>query len=79
MYEKEFPSELEDIAVGDPFILADRYFFIWISTIFMFASERGRRSKMKKEETEEHGRSKTKIKAKNLEDGKGTNLMKIYH
>jgi hypothetical protein len=40
----------------------------------LFAGARGRRSKMKKEETKYLGRPKTKIKAKNLEDGKGTDI-----
>jgi hypothetical protein len=79
MYEKEFPSEPTDTTAGDPCILVDGYFFIWTSTMFMFAGARGRRSKMKKEETKDRGRPKMKIKAKNLEDGKGTNLMKISH
>jgi hypothetical protein len=55
----------------------DGYFFIWTLTMFFFAGARGRRLKMKKEETKYHGRPKKRIKKKNLEDGKGTNLMNI--
>jgi hypothetical protein len=71
MYEKEFPREPTDTMAGDPCILVDGYFFIWTSTMFMFAGTRGRRSRMKKEEDQRLW--KTEDEGKKKEDGNGTN------